>query len=116
MTRKDPRTYADITKEIQSLQQLAQEKLKEEISSVVAKINDAIAFYGIQPGDLTFPGKRGPEPRKRPVAAKKRSGNSKSLEAKYRDGDGRSWSGRGPRPRWLREALEQGKKLEDFAA
>ncbi len=24
------------------------------------------------------------------------------------------WSGRGPRPKWLRAALESGKKLEDF--
>ncbi len=116
MAKKDPRTFADITKEIESLQQLAQEKLKEEIPGVIERINLAIALCGIRPGDLTFPGKRGAKPRKNAVAAKNKSGKSKPLEAKYRDGDGRSWSGRGPRPRWLREALEQGKKLEDFAA
>jgi len=116
MAKKNDRTYAEITKEIESLQQQAQEKLKEEFSGVVAKINDAIAFYGIQPGDLTFPGKRGPKPQKKAVAAKKKAGKSKPLAAKYRDGEGHSWSGRGPRPRWLREALEQGKKLEELAA
>lgn len=115
MAKKNDRTYAEITKEIESLQQQAQEKLKEEISGVIAKINDAIAFYGIQHGDLTFPGKRGPKPRKATVAAKKKAGGSNPLEAKFRDGEGRSWSGRGPRPRWLRESLEQGRKLEDFA-
>lgn len=115
MAKKAARTYADITKEIESLQQEAQEALKQEISGVIAKINEAIAFYGIQSGDLTFPGKRGPKLRKNPVAAKKKAEKPKTREAKYSDGEGRSWSGRGPRPRWLRDALEQGKKLEDFA-
>ena len=33
---------------------------------------------------------------------------------KYRDGDN-LWSGRGSYPRWLREAIEQGRRLEEFA-
>lgn len=34
---------------------------------------------------------------------------------KYRDATtGNTWTGRGPRPRWLREALEVGAVLEDF--
>ncbi len=82
---------------------------------MIERINLAIAVYGIRPGDLTFPGKHGPKPRKGPVAAKMKAGKSRTLEAKYRDGEGRSWSGRGSRPRWLRNALEQGKTLEDFA-
>lgn len=37
------------------------------------------------------------------------------IAAKYKDEAGNSWSGRGSQPRWLRAALEGGKKLEDFA-
>ncbi|WP_417903608.1 H-NS family nucleoid-associated regulatory protein [Caldimonas brevitalea] len=40
------------------------------------------------------------------VAPKKQGRKgSASVAAKYQDGKGSSWSGRGPRPRWLREAL-----------
>jgi len=43
------------------------------------------------------------------VKAKKRK--SKTL---YRDEAGHTWSGMGPRPRWLKEALEAGKTLEEM--
>lgn len=37
------------------------------------------------------------------------------VEAKYRNAaTGDSWTGRGPRPRWLREALDAGATLEEF--
>ena len=35
------------------------------------------------------------------------------VKMKYRDGDN-AWSGRGSQPRWLREKLAGGAKLEDF--
>jgi DNA-binding protein H-NS len=35
---------------------------------------------------------------------------------KYKDDAGNAWSGRGPKPGWLRSALESGKSLEDFLA
>jgi DNA-binding protein H-NS len=34
---------------------------------------------------------------------------------KYRDKEGNTWAGRGAQPRWLREKLKAGAKLEDFA-
>ncbi|MDM0128070.1 H-NS family nucleoid-associated regulatory protein [Variovorax arabinosiphilus] len=34
---------------------------------------------------------------------------------KYANGQGKVWSGRGPRPHWLRDALAAGKSLESFA-
>jgi DNA-binding protein H-NS len=38
----------------------------------------------------------------------------KKAAPKYRSPDGRIWSGRGKRPRWLTSALKDGKNLEDF--
>ncbi|HWK83538.1 MAG TPA: H-NS histone family protein, partial [Caldimonas sp.] len=35
--------------------------------------------------------------------------------AKYTDGSGRTWSGRGRRPGWVNEALAQGKPLQSLA-
>jgi len=34
----------------------------------------------------------------------------------YSDGAGKSWTGRGPQPRWLKEAIAGGKSLQDFLA
>lgn len=45
-------------------------------------------------------------------------GTSKKKErkpvVKYRDDDGNSWSGRGKRPAWLTEKLDEGHTLEEF--
>lgn len=43
------------------------------------------------------------------TAPKKRTGKT------YRDAAGNTWSGFGPRPRWLKEALEAGQTLEQLA-
>jgi DNA-binding protein H-NS len=37
------------------------------------------------------------------------------VPVKYRDRAGNTWAGRGAQPRWLREKLKTGAKLEDFA-
>lgn len=38
------------------------------------------------------------------------------LPVKYRNAEtGESWTGRGPRPRWLKQALESGKDISAFA-
>jgi DNA-binding protein H-NS len=56
---------------------------------------------------------KGRRPAKKAAATKapsrKRSG------AKYSDGAGNNWSGRGPRPKWLKDAVAGGRKLESFA-
>ena len=104
------KTYAQITKEIQAMQVEAERLRSREVAEVVSKITEAIRTYGLTEQDL-FPSARKGAGSK--VAAKKRSARS-SGAPKYSDGAGNSWGGMGPRPRWLREALESGKKLEDF--
>ena len=52
--------------------------------------------------------------------APSRRGRSSSLKGKrvpikYRDKSGNTWAGRGAQPTWLREKLEAGAKLENFA-
>jgi DNA-binding protein H-NS len=49
-------------------------------------------------------------------AAAKTAGKkaTRTSRAKYQDGEGNSWSGFGPRPRWLKAAIAGGKKIEDF--
>jgi DNA-binding protein H-NS len=40
----------------------------------------------------------------------------RSRGVRYRDDNGNSWTGMGPKPRWLKEALTAGKTLEELAA
>lgn len=110
MVTKALRTYADINKEIEALQKQAERVRQEEVAGVVARINETIATYGLKPGDLDFGSPRVGKKRKTASA----NGATKTKKSKYGDGTGNVWSGRGPRPRWLREALEQGKQLADF--
>lgn len=42
-------------------------------------------------------------------------GLAQHIPTKYRnDATGEAWTGRGSRPKWLRDALERGAMLEDF--
>jgi DNA-binding protein H-NS len=38
----------------------------------------------------------------------------RKVPPKYRSRSGETWAGRGARPRWLVEAIKDGKKLDDF--
>jgi len=38
----------------------------------------------------------------------------KKVPPKYRGPDGETWAGRGATPRWLKAAIKEGKKLEQF--
>ena len=49
-------------------------------------------------------------------SAKARIVKKRKPKAVYRDQAGHTWSGMGPRPRWLREALEAGRTLEEMTA
>lgn len=102
-------TYAQLQKQIEALEAQAAKLKSEETAGVVARIKEAITTYALTPQDL-FGGKQGTAKTKTKAAAKK------SMAAKYVDGKGGQWVGRGKRPRWLSEALAAGKKLEDFAA
>lgn len=44
----------------------------------------------------------------------KRHGAGSKSEPKFRNEQGETWGGRGPRPLWLRRSLEQGHSLADF--
>lgn len=112
------KTYVQIQKQIETLQREADKLKRKEIDEVIAKIKEAISVYGLTASDLGFSGKSGARGN---AVAKKRGrvagkGRAKSSAApKYRDEAGNTWGGRGPRPQWLRAALNAGKSLADFA-
>ncbi|CAN5467550.1 hypothetical protein BH11PSE9_BH11PSE9_27460 [soil metagenome] len=100
-------TYAQIQNQIAKLQADAEKARREELGAVIAKVRQDIEIYGITSQDLF-----GGSGRKSGKAKGKAS--AKSDQAKYADGTGNVWVGRGPRPQWLRDALNAGKQLEEF--
>ena len=116
------KTYAQLTREIQALQAHAEKLRHSEKKDMIARLNQSIAQYGLAAQDLRFPGTSASSssassssPRSARSGASSRAATS-SGGAKYSDGPGRVWGGRGPRPAWLREAIAQGRTLESFAA
>ena len=102
------KTYSQIVQQIETLKQQADAIRKQEVSEVIGRIKDAIAFYQLTADDLGLSGH---------AAARPSGKSTKSAAApgpQFRDGSGNSWSGRGPRPRWLKAALAAGKSLDDF--
>lgn len=99
-------SYAQIQSQIAELAAQAEKLKAEEIAGVVARIKQDIATYGLSAQDLF--GRKSFGIKGKARAAGPASG------AKYADGKGGVYGGRGPHPRWLREALAAGRKLEDF--
>lgn len=84
--------------------QIEQTKNKDR-GEAIEKIRSLMSDYGLSAADIAV--NRSPKPR---------AGKGNKVAAKYRDGStGNTWSGRGLQPRWLKAALESGKKLADFS-
>jgi DNA-binding protein H-NS len=101
-------TYAQLQKQIASLEAQARKAKSAETDAVIGRMKEAIAVYGITAADL-FGAKSAK------AARSKGSKGARRGAAKYADGDGNTWIGMGKRPQWLRDALAAGKSLQDFA-
>ena len=116
-TRPDPmaKTYAQIQAQIRKLQQEADALKAKEVAGVVARIQEAIAHYGLTANDLFG---------KAPAAVKAKPGRTAKAKgakaakpaapAKYQDDAGHQWSGIGKRPNWFKAALASGKTAADL--
>ena len=114
------KTYAQVVKQIETLQQEADKLRRHEIEGVVARIREAIQHYGLTAADLGLApaAARKAKAAGKPAAKTRRRKSAKAKPAravKFRDENGRTWGGIGKRPQWLRDALAAGKTLQDFA-
>jgi DNA-binding protein H-NS len=109
------KSYAELNQQIAELTAKAEQVRLKEVASVVARIKEAIATYGITAADLGLSTVQAPKRSVRSAPARGRKRAESRTEAKYQDGAGNVWGGRGPRPRWLRAAIAEGKSLESFA-
>jgi DNA-binding protein H-NS len=118
MARQKTKTFAELKVEIAALEAQAAKLHVAEKKEVIERIKEAIGIYGITATDLGLARAAKGAPKTKGVkrASSKAAKNSKTAKtAKYKDDTGNVWSGRGPRPQWLRKALEGGASLEQFA-
>ena len=106
------KTYAQIQQQIAQLQKEAEKLKRDEVAAVITRIKEAIQVYELTAADLGLEGAPRTKARGSRVQAKPKA---QDRAAKFRDQEGNEWSGRGPRPNWLRAALTAGKTLDDFA-
>jgi DNA-binding protein H-NS len=82
-------------------------------------MKEAIAVYDISAQELGLgTGWRqvaGRASSKKKPARKSKTTKQAAPRSAYADGNGNTWGGRGPRPKWLKDALAGGARLEDFA-
>ena len=117
------KTYAQIQEQIATLQKKADAARQKENAGVVKRINVAIRHYGIAVADLDFSSSKSkPTPIKRNGKAgrqgaidSKPKSMPRKVAPKYRDDKGNTWAARGSQPRWLRDAIANGRTLESFA-
>jgi DNA-binding protein H-NS len=102
-------TYAEIQDQIKQLQEQAEQLRVIEIKTVISDLNSKIALYNIKQHELTFP-----DSHKLEVKADSKQPKNK-LPSKYKDEEtGAEWSGRGPKPKWIKNAEDDGKDINDF--
>lgn len=103
------KTYQQLVKQIETLKHQADQVRRKEVQGVVSRIKEAIAAYELTPEDLFGKGSKARS------GAQPKPAKAGAARAAYQDESGNTWSGRGPRPQWLKAALASGKSLEDFA-
>lgn len=97
-------SYQEILSQIEDLKRKAEDVRQQEMAGAIAEIKRLMAQFGISGDDLGLAG--------RSVAGKNKSRGS--VAAKYRDPvSGKTWTGRGRRPRWVLELEGQSKSLDD---
>lgn len=106
-----PTEFQLMAERIEKLSAKAAAVLAKEKRGVINRIKVAIEAYDISPRELFNSPFENPF---RVNGAPKSTPFPTTAEAKYSDGKGHTWSGRGPRPQWLRENLDAGRTLEDF--
>jgi DNA-binding protein H-NS len=107
-------TYLQLQRQIEKLQHQAERLKAQEVSGVVERIKVAIEHYGLTAEQLGFGSSKGTS--RTAMKSSSKTPHNDLKAAKYADGQGNVWSGRGPRPHWLRDALAAGKPMESFAS
>ena len=117
-TKRSNTTSTDLLQQSEALRRQAEDLKRTEIPGVVARMKEAIAYYGLTARDLGFgaPGSSKVESTKPPKkkAAKKAPQGKRPGTIKYRDAAGNAWTGVGRKPNWFVAALAAGATPESL--
>lgn len=123
-TSKSGPHLAELDAQIAALQAQADALRKNEVTEVIAKVKDAIAYYGLTAADLGFGRVAGRVGETAAAVGAKPAGTGRKYAAaqpaakamKFKDDQGHAWGGIGKRPDWFKAALAAGKTPEDLLA
>ncbi|MFZ5525279.1 MAG: H-NS family nucleoid-associated regulatory protein [Pseudomonadota bacterium] len=103
--------YLALAAQIKKLQSQAETAKNRERPGVIRRIKAAIAVYGLTAEDL---GLTAPRDKRNGPKVKHTANTSTVGQVKFRDDAGNTWSGRGPRPSWVKAAIEAGTELQSL--
>jgi len=106
-------SYLDLVNEIQALQKQAEKLRQKESHEVLKEIRRLISIYSFSETDLGFRPGASTKSAKRPGKKKMPAVKSK-VPARYTDGRGNYWTGRGKQPKWVQSCLSSGRSLESL--
>jgi DNA-binding protein H-NS len=102
-------TYLELKEQAEKLLAEAERMREQEIADAIADIKRKVDLYGLTAADLGFA-------RGGPGNSRAKSVKPAKSPVKYRGPNGETWSGgRGRKPRWVTDALKEGRRLEEFA-
>jgi DNA-binding protein H-NS len=102
-------TVAELLEQRAALEKQIAEAQREERASAIAQVRALMQQHGLSAADLSA---RAASPKS--TGAKR--GGGTPVAPKYRDpATGKTWSGRGLKPNWLKSALANGRSVGDFA-
>jgi DNA-binding protein H-NS len=104
-----PKTLTQMKKRLEEAMSEAR-----EAEEIIPLLKEAITKFELVPDDLFEMGAGRFGTKLAPRKTLQRDSPSESQTGVYQDAEGNTWAGKGRRPRWLNEALERGKTLEDF--
>ncbi len=115
-------SYAELKAELEALQKRTEQARLAEIQAVAQRAAAMLNEYQVSLAELRAAGYRPADDLAKRVGRPRRAGGSaepktsSAREVKFRDpsNEGNTWSGRGARPKWIREALAAGRTLESF--
>lgn len=100
---------AALEKQQAELEKQLEEARKAERADVIAQIRNLMSQHGLTLADLGGKGAGG-------KPSKAGAGSGRKVAPKYRNAaTGETWTGRGLQPKWVKDALAAGRKLDDMA-
>lgn len=112
------RTLEQVNAEIAKLQREAEALKAKEVAGVIARIQEAIAYYELTVEDLFAPGKpraaRKAAAKPAPAKTRQKSATKSAGVVRFKDENGNTWTGHGKRPRWFVAALKAGRTPQDL--